>query len=293
MFRAHSSCAENGGGGWAMMYRARANQLGGWTMRSSVFRVRCGAMYFALLTAGVLISAPPPARAQEGAIVPLTAEMQAAAQKYLPGVVGEPVPAFTIDSGLATLRAGTRQYQVVSGDNAGTTEQHVISKIQGDSTGTRWHYTVGDRSVYLYEVPGKSLSIVSEQDGNQGVSTQYSPPEPLLIAGMNAGDTKSMTVNVNVYDLSDPTDLEHQGSLAVTLTYFGAYKVTVPAGTFDAALLKWTFNGNVGPASVEDTQVRFVAPKVGMVAAAEKLDVAAFLIYNNNTKVGRVLAQKP
>jgi hypothetical protein len=31
---------------------------------------------------------------------------------------------------------------------------------------------------------------------------------------------------------------------------------------------------------------------VGMVAAAEKYDVAAFLIYNDNTKVG-ILAQKP
>jgi hypothetical protein len=29
-----------------------------------------------------------------------------------------------------------------------------------------------------------------------------------------------------------------------------------------------------------------------MVAAAEKYDVAAFLIYNDNTKVG-ILAQKP
>lgn len=29
-----------------------------------------------------------------------------------------------------------------------------------------------------------------------------------------------------------------------------------------------------------------------MVAAAEKLDVAAFLIYNDNSKVGKVLQQK-
>jgi hypothetical protein len=31
----------------------------------------------------------------------------------------------------------------------------------------------------------------------------------------------------------------------------------------------------------------------GMVAAAEKLDVSAFLIYNDKTKVGKVLAQLP
>ena len=79
----------------------------------------------------------------------------------------------------------------------------------------------------------------------------------------------------------------------MTLTYIGAYRVTVPAGTFDAALLKWDFKGKIGPASVEDIQPRFVAPEVGMVAAAEKRDVAAFLIYNDNTKVGKVLSQKP
>lgn len=109
---------------------------------------------------------------------------------------------------------------------------------------------------------------------------------------MNAGDEKTMTLKVSVYDLDDPTDLEHSGTLNLTLTYVGAYKVTVPAGTFDAAALRWRYNGKVGPASVDDVQVRLVAKDVGMAAAAEKLDVAAFLIYNDNTKVGKVLQQK-
>jgi hypothetical protein len=261
-------------------------------MRYSPIRVHSLFIVAALLAAAVTF-APAAARAQAGAVVPLPAQMQAAAQQYLPGVVGQPVPAFTIDPGLASLSAGTRQYQIVSGPNAGSTEQHVIAAVPGDTSGTRWRYTLGDRSVFLQLVPGQSLNIVSEQDGDQGVLTQYSPPEPLLIAGMNAGDTKSETLNVNVYDLSDPSDLEHQGSLDVTLTYVGAYRVTVPAGTYDAALLRWTFNGKIGPATVEDTQARFVAPNVGMVAAAEKRDVAAFLIYNDNTKVGKVLAQQP
>ncbi len=98
-------------------------------------------------------------------------------------------------------------------------------------------------------------------------------------------------MKVNVYDLDDPSDLEHQGTLNLTLTYVGAYRVTVPAGTFDAALLVWDFKGKIGPASVDDIQARFIAPGVGMVAAAEKRDVAAFLIYNDNSKIGRVLVQ--
>lgn len=261
-------------------------------MQFSAIPFRSLSVVAALLTAAIAFK-PATVLAQAGAVVPLPAQMQAAAQQYLPGVVGQPVPAFTIDPALASLSAGTRQYQIVSGPNAGTTEQHVIAPLAGDTTGTKWRYTIGDRSVYLQLQPGQSLNVVSEQDGDQGVATQYSPPEPLLIAGMNAGDSKSVTLKVNVYDLSDPSDLEHQGSLDVTLTYVGAYQVTVPAGTYDAALLKWAFNGKIGPATVEDIQARFVAPNVGMVAAAEKRDVAAFLIYNDNTKVGKVLAQQP
>jgi len=247
----------------------------------------------AFLGAALLVGAAAPVLAQAGAVVPLPASMQAAAQQYLPGVVGQPVPAFTIDPGLASLSAGSRSYKLVSGPNAGTTETHTIAKVPGDASGTRWRYSVGDRVVFLQEVRGTSLNIVTEQDTDQGVTTQYSPPEPLLIAGMNAGDSKKMTLKVNVYDLSDPSDLEHQGSLDVTLTYVGAYQVTVPAGTYDAALLTWKFDGKIGPATVEDTQARFVAPGIGMVAGAEKRDVAAFMIYNDNTKVGRVLAQQP
>ena len=227
-----------------------------------------------------------------GAVVPLPAEVRNAAANYLPGVVGEAVPAFPIDPGLAKLATGTRLYEIVSGDDKGMTEEHVITPVSGDKTGGQWRYQVSDRTVFVQQVPGKSLSVVSEEDSNQGVLTRYSPSEPLLIAGMNAGESKTLSTKVKVYDLSDPKD-EHKGSLEVTLTYVGAYRVTVPAGTFDAALLKWDFKGKIGAASIEDVQARFVAPDVGMVAAAEKRDVAAFLIYNVNTKVGKVLAQKP
>ena len=224
-----------------------------------------------------------------GAVVPLPANLAAAAQQYLPGVVGEPVPAFTIDSEMAKLAAGTRTYQIVSGGNIGQTEQHVIAPLPRDATGTRWRYTIGPRTIFLSEVVGQSLSIVTEEDSDQGVLTRYSPPEPMLIAGMNAGDSRKMTINVKVYDLNDPDSLEHKGKVDLTFSYVGAYKVTVPAGTFDAALLVWQYKGKVGPANIEDIQARLVAPRAGMVAMAGKRDIAAMLIYNDHSKIGKVL----
>jgi hypothetical protein len=231
-----------------------------------------------------------PSRAQgSGALIPLPSRMAANAERYLPGVVGEPVPAFPIDPGLAALAAGTRTYKIVSGDNAGQTETHVIAALPRDLTGTRWRYTVGDRTVFLQAIAGNSLGIVSEQDADQGVITHYNPPEPLLIAGMNAGDTRTMKIDVTVYDLNDPEALQHSGSVDLTLTYVGAYKVTVPAGTYAAALLRWEYKGKVGPATIEDIQARFFAPDAGLVAMAGKRDIAAMLIYNDQTKVGKVL----
>jgi hypothetical protein len=57
--------------------------------------------------------------------------------------------------------------------------------------------------------------------------------------------------------------------------------------------MKWTFKGKVGPASVDDTQYRFFAPDVGIVAAVEQLDVSAVLICNRHKKVAKVLASQP
>jgi hypothetical protein len=237
----------------------------------------------------MLWSAGPAVAQGEGAVVPLSAQAAATAEKYLPGVIGEPVPAFTIDPDLASLKPGTRTYAVVSGTGKTRSEQH---RVSASDKPDQWRYTVGDRTLFLHAVPGESLSVVSEQDTDQGVLTRYSPPQPLLIAGMNAGDKKTMTLNVKVYDLDDPDDLEHQGTLDLTLTYLGAYKVTVPAGTFDAALLLWDYKGRIGPATIDDVQARLIARDVGMVAAAEKRDVAAMLIYNDHTKVGKVLQQR-
>ena len=227
--------------------------------------------------------------AGDGAIVPLSADAKAAAEKDLPGVVGEPVPAFAIDPSLASLSAGTRPFEIVSGDDKGKTEQHRISAGKKPDA---WRYGVGKRTMHLHEKNGESLGIVSEVDTDEGVITRYSPPEPLLIAGMQAGDEKKTTIKVRVYDLDDPSDLEYEGHLDLILTYIGAYKVTVPAGTFDAAALRWKYEGKVGPASIDDIQVMFIAKDVGVVAMAEKRDISAMLVYNENTKVGKVLKMK-
>ena len=146
-----------------------------------------------------------------------------------------------------------------------------MTRLQGDSSGANWRYAVGAKSVLLIkQTDDGSLVFVSQEDLDQGVISRYTPPEPGLLTGMAPGDSKDFTIDVKVSDLSSPQDAAHEGTLDVTFSYIGAYKITTPAGSYDAALIKWAYNGKVGPASVEDTQYRFFAEKVGMVASVDK-----------------------
>ncbi len=154
-------------------------------------QLKTGSVLAALCCFFSMMAVPMSVRAEAtGPVVPLPARIATAMATYLPGVVGDPVPAFTIDPALASLSAGTRTYKVIHGDNAGQMEQHVITPMPRGTAGTDWRYQLGNRSVFLKLVPGESLSVVSEQDADQGVVTRYSPAEPLLIAGMNAGEAR-------------------------------------------------------------------------------------------------------
>ena len=225
----------------------------------------------------------------------LTADEQAMLEELLgQGVVGAPVAGSTLTPEFAPLRDGTWTYQIVGGKNAGQMEQHVVKRLERDLSGASWRYAVGSKeAVFIKQMPDGSLTFLTEEDFEQGVITRYEPPEPDLLTGLAPGDSRSSSVGVQVSDLSDPSEVSHTGTLAVTYSYLGAYKVTTPAGVYDAALIKWAYKGEVGPAKVDDTQYRLFAPKVGMVASVDKLEVSALFLYHSHSKFGKVLAQTP
>ena len=225
----------------------------------------------------------------------LTADEQAMLEELLgQGVVGAPVAGSTLTPEFAPLRDGTWTYQIVGGKDAGQMEQHVVKRLERDSSGASWRYAVGSKeAVFIKQMTDGSLTFLTEEDFEQGVITRYEPPEPDLLTGLAPGDSRSSSVGVQVSDLSDPSEVSHTGTLAVTYSYLGAYKVTTPAGVYDAALIKWAYKGEVGPAKVDDTQYRLFAPKVGMVASVDKLEVSALFLYHSHSKFGKVLAQTP
>jgi hypothetical protein len=238
-----------------------------------------------------LLLAPDAARAADG----LSADEQALLTELLGrGALGAPVTGSPLTASFAPLRDGTWTYRIVGGDDKGRSEQHVVTRLQGDPSGADWRYAIGNDSVQLIkQTDDGSLVFVALEDLDEGVITRYAPPEPALLVGMAPGDSKSFSIGVKVAELSSPQDVTHEGKLDLTYSYLGAFKVNTPAGSYDAALLKWAYQGKIGPASVQDTQYRFFADGVGMVASVDKLDVSAFLLYKKHTKFGKLLAQAP
>jgi hypothetical protein len=225
----------------------------------------------------------------------LTAAEQAMLEEMLgKGVVGAPVAGSPLTPEFAPLRDGTWSYQIVHGKDVGQIEQHVVTRLERDPTGASWRYAVGDKGlVFIEQMKDGSLVFVTEENAEEGVVTRYEPPEPGLLTGLAPGQSRTSSIGVEVSDLSSPEVVSHKGMLEVTYSYLGAYEVTTPAGAYDAALIRWTYKGEVGPAKVDDTQYRFFAENVGMVASVEKLDVSALLVYQNHPKVGKLLVRIP
>lgn len=235
--------------------------------------------------------------AGNGSIIPLPEEDRLAIEKYLgKGVVGQavPAPALVDTSQHLVFNAGTRNYRLVSGPDAGKTEQHQPTLLKQGASGSTWRYDTGARFIFFFTAKTNGdYGVTGVTDNEEGVITQYSPAEPLMLQGLAPGEERNMTLGLKVFDLSNPDEPIHAGSLDVTYRYVGAYKVTVPAGSFDAVLVKWMFKGKIGPATLDDTQYRFFVADVGMVAAVEQMDVSAMLIYNKQRKLARVLIDKP
>jgi hypothetical protein len=153
-----------------------------------------------------------------------------------------------------------------------------------------WRYVADPiGAIFLQPTADGGIVISGEQDLEEEVLSRFTPGQPLIIVGLKPGESRKVSVKVAVSDLDDPTDIDHTGSLDITYTYVGAYKVTVPAGSFDAALIRWVYKGSVGPADIEETLYRFIAPGAGMVAMIDNRHISAMLVYNDKTKLGKLL----
>lgn len=211
------------------------------------------------------------------------------------GVVGEALPSAPLKDPDSYLpRHGrTLTYQVVMPGGKATIETHEITETTDPAFEPGWHYSVGDvGEMYIQKDPAGGAFATVEKDLDNKALSRFTPGDPLVLTGIQPGQSVTTGHQVEVYDLSNLNEVSHSGSLDVTYSHLGTYRVTVPAGTFDAALVKWSYSGKIGPATIKDSQYRFLAPNVGMVAMIQIRSITALLIYNDHTKRGKLLARQ-
>jgi hypothetical protein len=211
------------------------------------------------------------------------------------GVVGEALPSAPLGNPASYLpRLGkTLTYQVVTQGKKPAIEIHEIAETTDAAFKPGWHYTVGNAGeMYIQKDPAGRALTSAEKDLDTKVLSRFIPGDPLILTGLQPGQSVSSSHKVEVYDLSNLTQISHSGSLDITYSHLGTFRVTVPAGTFDAALVKWSYSGKIGPANIKDSQYRFFAPNVGMVAMIQIRSISALLVYNDHTKRGKLLARQ-
>lgn len=200
-----------------------------------------------------------------------------------------------LDDNLLTWVApdgGARTYQVWEVRSRPKQEVQIFLNRSKENSENQWEYRMnGDESQILEETPEGHLVILGATDKHEGVSTRFEPPKPLLKLHSTIHETTHQKYAILVYDLKNPEQLKHSGSMEAQITPLGAFKITVPAGTFEGLLVRSIAKGEVGPAKLEDTQYRLYARETGLIAALEQRKVSAFKIYQSTNKTVRVLSK--
>lgn len=151
--------------------------------------------------------------------------------------------------------------------------------------------TIPGRSVmYLFLDAKGSIVAETQLDLEQAVLVTFTPGE-MRVPHQGVPDPYQM--KVKVWDLHDPGDLEHEGTMNVVARNRGTWRVKTPAGEFDCLMLRLDYDGKVGPASVKDTNLRFISPEVGLVASVEGKRVSAMIFYNTDTRIALALKDPP
>src|SRR5262249_40217078 len=210
-----------------------------------------------------------------------------------PGVVGAAVPSEPITSATAyfPLRDALMIFQVTSGKNAGTTQGLGLRKARRPSGAEAWRVHIAPSLAgFINLTASGDLMMSAVADSDEGVVAVTTPPNPFVLSGMQPGESRSFSQTIAVNYLDDPTRRDWGGHLDATYTYVGTYRVSVPAGAFDAILIRFAYQGKVGPADVTYTAWYFFARDVGLVAMVNLEDVSAFWIYHVDTTTGKVLA---
>jgi hypothetical protein len=234
------------------------------------------------------------ARAGEDVVPSLpAADASALAAKLGPGVVGHALPSAPIASASRyfPLEARTRSYRVTDGARKDTTVQLAVARGARPNGTPAWRLQLTPSlEAFLHAAPDGDLLLTAMADSGEGLVVVTTPPSGFLIEGLEPGRTRTVAQSVAVKYLDDPGDARYTGTLTSEYTHLGTFAVEVPAGSYQAALVRHRHTGTVGPADTQDTAYYLLAPGVGVVAMVTQEDIEAFWVIHLDTSTGKVLA---
>jgi hypothetical protein len=229
-----------------------------------------------------------------GPVLQMPASDQQQITAYLgAGVVGAALPSQPIldASSFFPLRERTLNFRVTSGSKTGHVQTLSLKQARRPGGSVAWRFNFAPSlHGFINLTPGGDLMMPAVSDVDEGVIAVTSPPNPFVLKGMQPGESRTFKQKDSVNYLDDPTRRDWGGLLNATYTYVGTYRVTVPAGIFDAIVIRFAYRGKVGPADVVYTAWYFFSRDTGLVAMVTLEDVSSFWIYNVDTTSGKVLA---
>jgi len=232
----------------------------------------------------------------QGIVLPLPPDdRQEIAAKLGPSVVGAARPSEAIldASAYFPLQPKTLAFQVTAGKYAGNTQELGLKSALRPSGPPAWRFRLSPSLAgFITVAPSGDLIMPAISDFDEGVVVVSTPATPFVTNGIKPGDSVTLSQAVSVSYLDNPSKQDHSGNLTTTQTYVGTYQVTVPAGTFDAVLLRLHYDGKIGPANVKYRSWFFFARNVGMIAMIAHEEVSAAWIYHTDATTGKVLAKQ-
>ena len=197
---------------------------------------------------GCIVGTVLPGRggAADGGVLPLPAADEREITKHLgAGVVGQALPSKPIDDPLVyfPLQERTVNYQITAGEHAGNTQTMRVEKGKRPSGRPAWRFGLTPSIQGFIQQTGTDLIMPAVSDTEEGVVIVTTPPNPFILKGMQPGESRTLSQTVAVNYLDDPTSRDYSGTLNGTYTYVGTYQVTVPAGTYDAILMRQDYDG--------------------------------------------------
>jgi hypothetical protein len=230
----------------------------------------------------------------EDVILPLPAKDRQTIEARLGArVVGEALPSKPISDPLELFPFHNERvtYRFTYGKNAGKSQTAGLTKVERPGGKFVWRLQLAPSLVgFLRQAPDGDIDMPAVEDTGEGALVLSTPGNPFLPKGMKAGETRSYSQTVSVRYVDDISDERYSGTLKSDYTYIGTFRVTVPAGTYEATLLRVMVDGKVGPARTHGTSYSLFAPRVGLVAMILQQKVSAFWIYNIDAVGGKVLA---